>query len=160
MNLFGLEGRVDRHEHDAGRRGAEHGDDRLDALVEKDREPLALGDLERLQPLGERQAERRECAIGEPSVAGDERLGIGRAACRLFDQIEEITHDSTSVLKLGRRTSSDAAKLAMANDRRANAADPGCRKSSEWTRRAVAAHRCKWPNGVVPNIDGCGRAPR
>ena len=45
-DLLGLEQRIDRHEHAAGRRGAERRDHRLEALVEIDRDAVRAGEAE------------------------------------------------------------------------------------------------------------------
>ena len=61
--LLGLQQRVDRDEHTAGGRRAEHRDDGLDALLEVDRHPLAPAQPEPVQ----RRAERGDLGPTAPA---------------------------------------------------------------------------------------------
>lgn len=88
-DLLGLEDRVDRHEHAAGRAGTEEGGDGFGALVEVDRDALAALEAEPDQPAGKAHDRVVELGIALRGARKAERGGVRDASGGGGDQVVE-----------------------------------------------------------------------
>ena len=88
-DLFGLEDRVDRHEHAARRAGTEEGGDGVRALVEVDRDALAVLEAQRQQAGSEAAEFGVELGVALGGARERQRRGVGIALGRSGDQVVE-----------------------------------------------------------------------
>ena len=92
-DLLGLEQRVDRHEHGAGVRGAEGHCDRLEPLVEVERDALAALDAHPDEPGGDAVDEVGQFAVTERCVEVGQRRGVrGSTGGHERQFVEEVCH--------------------------------------------------------------------